>query len=87
MSPKQQAFPAPVTPDYRSPFRFVGGQIERVVVDVSGERYVDHEAQVGAWLIGDRGWTTLHTAITMPPRARYEPVGRIAAGFPPERHS
>ncbi len=39
-----------VTPDYVSPpFPFTGGTIDRVVVDVSGERYVDHEAQVRAW--------------------------------------
>ncbi len=41
---------SPVTPDYRSPFAFTGGTIGKVVVDVSGERYVDHEAQVRAWL-------------------------------------
>lgn len=40
---------SPVTPDYVSPFRFTGGTIDKVVVDVSGERYVDHEAQVRAW--------------------------------------
>ncbi|HET6953397.1 MAG TPA: sulfatase-like hydrolase/transferase, partial [Acidimicrobiales bacterium] len=44
---------SPVTPDYKPPFRFTGGQIERVVVDVSGEQYVDHEAQVRAWLMRD----------------------------------
>lgn len=38
-----------VTPDYTAPFRFTGGTIDKVVVDVSGERYVDHEAQVRAW--------------------------------------
>jgi len=31
-----------VTPDYVSPFAFTGGTIDKVVVDVSGERYVDH---------------------------------------------
>jgi arylsulfatase len=41
-----------VTPDYRPPFAFTGGTIDRVVVDISGERYVDHEAQVrGCFLI------------------------------------
>ncbi len=40
---------SPVTPDYRSPFPFTGGTIDKVVVDVSGDRYVDHEAQVRAW--------------------------------------
>ena len=28
---------------------FTGGTIDKVVVDVSGEKYVDHEAQVAAW--------------------------------------
>jgi len=39
---------SPVAPDYadRGTFTFVGGTIEEVVVDVSGERYGDHEAQV-----------------------------------------
>jgi len=40
---------SPVTPDYQSPFPFRGGTIDKVVVDVSGDRYVDHEAQVRAW--------------------------------------
>jgi arylsulfatase len=44
---------SPVTPDYAPPFPFTGGQIEKVVVDVSGEHYVDHEAQVRAWLMRD----------------------------------
>jgi arylsulfatase A-like enzyme len=44
---------SPVTPAYAPPFRFTGGEIERVVVDVSGEQYVDHEAQVRAWLMRD----------------------------------
>ena len=38
-----------VSPEYQAPFPFTGGSIDRVVVDVSGERYVDHEAQVRAW--------------------------------------
>ena len=38
-----------VTPEYVSPFRFAGGTIDKVVVDVSGDRYVNHEAQVRAW--------------------------------------
>ena len=33
-------------PNYAAPFPFTGGTIDKVVVDVSGERYVDHEAQV-----------------------------------------
>jgi hypothetical protein len=44
---------SPVTPKYRSPFRFTGGTIDKVVVDVSGEHFVDHEAQVRAWLMRD----------------------------------
>jgi arylsulfatase len=42
-----------VTPDYTAPFRFTGGTIDKVVVDVSGEKYVDHEAQVRGWFIKD----------------------------------
>jgi arylsulfatase A-like enzyme len=38
-----------VTPEYRAPFPFTGGSIDKVVVDVSGDRYVDHESQVRAW--------------------------------------
>ncbi|MFE7853290.1 hypothetical protein [Streptomyces sp. NPDC057403] len=44
---------SPVTPDYDSPFPFTGGTIDKVVVDVSGERYVDHEAQVRGWFMID----------------------------------
>ena len=44
---------SPVTPDYTAPFRFTGGTIDKVVVDVSGEPYVDHEAQVRAWFMRD----------------------------------
>lgn len=39
-----------VTPEYESPYRFTGGTIDRVVVDVSGDRFLDHEAQVNAYL-------------------------------------
>ncbi len=38
-----------MSPEYQAPFRFTGGTIGKVVVDVSGDRYVDHEAQVRAW--------------------------------------
>lgn len=38
-----------VTPEYQAPFRFTGGVIERVVVDLSGDSYVDHESKVRAW--------------------------------------
>jgi arylsulfatase A-like enzyme len=42
-----------VTTDYVAPFRFTGGTIDRVVVDVSGDKYVDHEAQVRGWFLLD----------------------------------
>jgi arylsulfatase len=42
-----------VTPAYQAPFPFTGGVIDKVVVDVSGERYLDHEAQVRAWFAID----------------------------------
>jgi len=44
---------SPVTPDYTAPFRFTGGTIDKVVVDVTGEPYLDHEAQVRAWFMRD----------------------------------
>ena len=44
---------SPVTPDYEAPFRFTGGVIDKVVVDVTGERYIDHEAEVRGWFIND----------------------------------
>jgi arylsulfatase len=46
---------SPVTPDYadRGTFAFTGGTIDKVFVDVTGEHYVDHEAQVRAWLLKD----------------------------------
>ena len=42
-----------VTPVYVAPFEFHGGTIDRVVVDVSGERYIDHEAEVRTWFALD----------------------------------
>jgi len=42
-----------VTPAYQAPFPFTGGMIDKVVVDLSGERYVDHEAQVRGWFLLD----------------------------------
>lgn len=42
-----------VTPDYVAPFRFTGGTIDKVVVDVSGAKYIDHEAQVRGWFLLD----------------------------------
>ncbi len=38
-----------VSPTYAAPFPFTGGTIDKVVVDVSGDRYLDHEAQVRTW--------------------------------------
>lgn len=42
-----------VTPEYTAPFAFSGGTVDKVVVDVSGERYVDYEAQVRSWFMID----------------------------------
>jgi len=42
-----------VTPEYAAPFPFTGGTIDKVVVDVSGEPYVDHEATVRGWFLID----------------------------------
>ncbi len=42
-----------VTPEYEAPFPFTGGTIDKVIVDVTGEHYMDHEAQVRAWLLKD----------------------------------
>lgn len=42
-----------VSPEYDAPFPFTGGTIEKVIVDVTGDHYVDHEAQVRAWLLKD----------------------------------
>jgi arylsulfatase len=44
---------SPVSPDYVVPFEFRGGEIERVVIDVSGDAYVDHEKEAVAWLMRD----------------------------------
>ncbi|MEV0663123.1 arylsulfatase [Actinomadura luteofluorescens] len=44
---------SPVTPDYPPPFRFTGGAIDKVVIDVSGDRFIDHEAEVRGWLMVD----------------------------------
>ncbi|MGA7397921.1 MAG: hypothetical protein WBW62_10795, partial [Solirubrobacterales bacterium] len=42
-----------VTPEYQAPFRFTGGTIDKVVVDLSGEAYIDHESDVRAWFAID----------------------------------
>jgi arylsulfatase A-like enzyme len=44
---------SPVSADYAAPFRFTGGEIDRVIVDVSGDHYVDHEKEVLAYLARD----------------------------------
>ncbi|HII86064.1 TPA: hypothetical protein HA273_05795 [Candidatus Bathyarchaeota archaeon] len=44
---------SPVSSDYAAPYPFRGGTIERVIVDVSGEHYIDHEKEVAAWLMRD----------------------------------
>jgi arylsulfatase len=44
---------SPVSPDYEAPFAFTGGAIDRVVVDVSGDHYVDHEKEILAYLARD----------------------------------
>jgi arylsulfatase len=42
-----------VSPNYQAPFEFIGGTIDKVVVDLSGDRYIDHEGQVRAWFAID----------------------------------
>jgi arylsulfatase len=42
-----------VSSDYEGPFPFVGGTIDRVVIDVSGDHYIDHEKEVLAYLARD----------------------------------
>ncbi len=41
---------AAVSPDYAAPFPFTGGNIEGVVVDVTGEPFIDFEKEVAAWI-------------------------------------
>ena len=38
-----------VSPGYQAPFAFTGGTIDKVVVDLSGDPYPDHEARVRTW--------------------------------------
>ncbi len=44
-----------MTSDYadRGTFAFAGGTIEMVVIDVTGERYLDHEAGVRGYFLKD----------------------------------
>lgn len=42
-----------VSPNYEAPFAFTGGTIDKVVVDLSGDRYLDHEATVRGWFLID----------------------------------
>jgi len=44
---------SPVSPDYFDTFPFTGGTIDKVVVDVSGEKFVDPEKTVAAWFAKD----------------------------------
>ena len=44
---------SPVSPDYAPPYTFRGGDIERVVIDVSGDHYIDFEKEAVAWLMRD----------------------------------
>ena len=44
---------SPISPEYLPPFEFEGGEIVKVIVDVSGEPYVDYEMQVRAWMALD----------------------------------
>jgi arylsulfatase len=44
---------SPVTAEYSAPYAFAGGTIERVVIDVSGDHYVDHEKEVLAYIARD----------------------------------
>jgi arylsulfatase A-like enzyme len=40
---------SPVSPEYKPPFKYAGG-LKRVIVDVSGEAVVDHEAEMKIYL-------------------------------------
>jgi arylsulfatase len=42
-----------VTPEYAAPFAFTGGTIDKVIMDLSGEHFVDHIAQVTGWFLKD----------------------------------
>jgi arylsulfatase A-like enzyme len=44
---------SPVSPEYEPPFDFEGGEIDKVVIDVSGEPYVDYELQLRSYLALD----------------------------------
>jgi arylsulfatase len=44
---------SPVTDDYAGASVFSGGTIDRVIVDVSGDRFVDHEKEVLAFIARD----------------------------------
>ncbi len=44
---------SPVSPDYAPPFTFTGGTIDRVVVDVAGEPFMDYEKEVMGWIMKD----------------------------------
>ena len=44
---------SPVSPEYVSPFAFTGGSIDRVIVDVAGEPFMDYEKEARAWIMKD----------------------------------
>jgi arylsulfatase A-like enzyme len=44
---------SPVSPDYSDTFPFTGGTIDKIVVDLAGEKYVDHEKKVASWFAMD----------------------------------
>jgi hypothetical protein len=42
---------SPASQDYTAPFRFNGGIIEKFIIDVSGDHFIDHEKGVLAYLM------------------------------------
>jgi arylsulfatase len=44
---------SPPSPEIRAPFPFKGGTIDRVIVDVPGDPFVNHEKEVLAYLARD----------------------------------
>jgi hypothetical protein len=50
LGPEQSTCASSVTPDYRAPFPFTCGTIDKAIADVSGEPFLDHEREVMAWV-------------------------------------
>ena len=44
---------SPVSPDYAPPFAFTGRTIDRGVVGVAGEPFIDYEKEVKGWIMND----------------------------------